>query len=301
MKFVAGIDGGQSSTVAVIGDERGRIVGRGRAGPADEVGAASESTRLRDALAEALRVACDDARLPGGTKLVAVVAGISGYDGHVRGRAPELPAERVELLHDAPVAHAGALGGAPGVIVVAGTGSAVYATGAARPWSAGGWGYLFGDEGSAFWVAREALAEMMRAEDGGVRDSQAATAACEFFGLPSIRTIARSFYGGELTRARLAAFAPAAMQFPAFRALAERGAQHLVRLVVSALEAGAAPAVAATGGMFEDAALRRYFGDTLARAAPGASLVAPKYDPSVGALLLAYRLAGFEAFETIER
>jgi N-acetylglucosamine kinase-like BadF-type ATPase len=52
--LVAGIDGGQSSTIAVIGDERGRILARGAAGPSDEVGATADSTRLRDALAAAL-------------------------------------------------------------------------------------------------------------------------------------------------------------------------------------------------------------------------------------------------------
>ena len=52
-EYFAGIDGGQSSTVAIVGDERGKILGRATAGPADEVGASAGSTRLRDALGEA--------------------------------------------------------------------------------------------------------------------------------------------------------------------------------------------------------------------------------------------------------
>ena len=50
----AGIDGGQSSTVAAIADETGRVLARGRAGPADEIGEGPSSTRLRDALRAAL-------------------------------------------------------------------------------------------------------------------------------------------------------------------------------------------------------------------------------------------------------
>ena len=59
MTLYAGIDAGQSGTVAVIGDESGRILGRGRAGAADEIGQDAQSTRLRDAL----RAAYDEAAI----------------------------------------------------------------------------------------------------------------------------------------------------------------------------------------------------------------------------------------------
>ncbi len=106
----AGIDGGQSSTTAVVGDETGRVLGCGKAGAADEIGVGKESTRLRDALRGALREACAAAGITAGvTRFESIVAGISGYDGRVYGRAPELPARRSLLLHDTPIAHAGAL------------------------------------------------------------------------------------------------------------------------------------------------------------------------------------------------
>ncbi|HKE37033.1 MAG TPA: BadF/BadG/BcrA/BcrD ATPase family protein, partial [Candidatus Baltobacteraceae bacterium] len=126
-RYVAGIDGGQTSTAAVIGDERGRVVGRGVAGPADEVGQGADSTRMHDALSGALRAACKGAGLDAGTHFEAIVAGVSGYEGRVYGKMPQLPAARFVLMHDAPIAHAGALAGEPGVVVIAGTGSVVYA------------------------------------------------------------------------------------------------------------------------------------------------------------------------------
>lgn len=297
--YAAGIDGGQSSTTAVVGDDRGRIVGRGSAGPADEVGEGAGSTRLRDALAGALDAARRDAGLPEGTAFAAVVAGISGYAGSPRGLPPELPAERLVLLHDAPIAHAGALAGEPGAVVIAGTGSVVYATGGGQPWAAGGWGYLFGDEGSAFWLARAALATLMRRQDDGVAAGEETRAACAFFGLPSLRDVARGFYGGEISRARVAAFAPVALARAAFASIADQGASRLAALVGSALAAGAAPTVACTGGMFADDGFARRFRDALAAAAPAALVVAPRYDPSVGALLLAYERAGIGPFAAI--
>jgi N-acetylglucosamine kinase-like BadF-type ATPase len=208
-RLFAGIDGGQSSTVAAIGDERGRILARGAAGPADELGQGSGSTRMHDALDDALRAALAHAKLPDETHFEAIVAGVSGYEGRVYGKVPQLRATRFVLMHDAPIAHAGALAGEAGIVVIAGTGSVVYATDGARGWTLGGWGYLFGDEGSAFWFAREKLAGLMKSQDWGMESKSAEEVqkACDFFGLPSLRAVARAFYAGELSRERVAAFA----------------------------------------------------------------------------------------------
>lgn len=290
--FVAGIDAGQSSTTAVVGDETGHAIGRGRAGPADEIGQAADSTRLHDALRDALEAARCDAGLAPDARFVAIVAGISGYEGRIYGIKPQLPTGRLVLLHDAPIAHAGALAGEVGAVVIAGTGSAVFATGGATDRTVGGWGYLFGDEGSAFWLVRETLAASMRAEDAGrVADDQT-RAACEFFAQPSLRAIARAFYAGELSRDRFASFAPIALQFESSRAIAARGAELLAGLAAAALHGEPAPRIALTGGMFDDAFVRELAGDAIRAVIPGARLVAPAYDPETGALLLAYREAG---------
>lgn len=298
MRYVAGIDGGQTSTVAVVGDERGRIVGRGTAGPADEVNQGSSSTRMYVAVSDALRAACENAGLLVDTHFEAIVAGVSGYEGRVYGRMPELPATRFVLMHDAPVAHAGALGGRPGIVVIAGTGSVVYASDGERGWTLGGWGYLFGDEGSAFWLAREVLSGLMRGEDDAVsRDSQEIRRACEFFGLPSLRAIARAFYSGELSRDRIAAFASVAM--PAAKSMPQMSlaATYFASLVREAVARGAPPRVALVGGMFSNEDFAETVADQLTRDRPGIEIVQPKYDPAEGALLLAYREAGIDGIE----
>ncbi|HVA33875.1 MAG TPA: BadF/BadG/BcrA/BcrD ATPase family protein, partial [Candidatus Baltobacteraceae bacterium] len=191
-RLLAGIDGGQSSTTAAIGDCGGRVLGRGSAGPADEIGEGANSSRLRDALRGALTAACDRAGLDRDTHFDTIVAGVSGYEGRVYGRAAELPAARVLFMHDAPVAHAGALGGHPGIVAIAGTGSVVYGTDGKRAWTLGGWGHLFGDEGSAFWFAREALSRLMCSQDAGdASNAPERDAACAFFAQPSLRHLAR--------------------------------------------------------------------------------------------------------------
>jgi N-acetylglucosamine kinase-like BadF-type ATPase len=67
-------------------------------------------------------------------------------------------AARVEVISDAEAALLGALGGRPGLLVLAGTGSIVLGRdGRGRLARAGGLGPLLGDEGSAFWLGREWL------------------------------------------------------------------------------------------------------------------------------------------------
>lgn len=291
--FFAGIDGGQSSTVAVIGNGTGRIVARGRAGPADEVGAGRDSTRLHDALRDALADARKHVGLPDDTHFDAIVAGVSGYEGRVYGQAPELPATRFVLMHDAPIAHAGALGGEAGVVAIAGTGSVVYGTDGKRGRTYGGWGYLFGDEGSAFWLVREGLALMMRCEEDRSADvAREARIACEFFGQPTLRHVARAFYAGELTRHRLASFAVEAMHFERFREIAEHGADRLAGLVRAAIAQGAHPTVSCVGGMFSDPRFYERACAGIRGAGRGTHIVEARHDAATGALLLAYREAG---------
>jgi N-acetylglucosamine kinase-like BadF-type ATPase len=289
--FVAGIDGGQSSTTAVIGDRTGRTIGIGRAGPADEVGVRPDSTRLRDALRNALSDAAANAGLPPDVRFAAIVAGISGYEGRVYGRPADLPTARLVLAHDAPVAHAGALGGEPGVVVIAGTGSVVYATGGPSERMLGGWGYLFGDEGSAFWLVREALALLMRRADENRPVAEETQAVCAFFGLPSLRQVVRAFYAGDISRDRLAAFVPAALAGSCFRAIADGGADRLAALAAAAVADGAPPTIACVGGMFADDAFRARVAAGIHRSVPGARVVKPRHDPAAGALMLAYREA----------
>ncbi len=72
----------------------------------------------------------------------------------------------VQVLSDAEAAYHAALGDTPGVLILAGTGSMALGRDARGGWArAGGLGPLLGDEGSAFWIAREWLRTSRRDED----------------------------------------------------------------------------------------------------------------------------------------
>ncbi len=289
----AGIDAGQSSTTAAIAGADGRTIAFGYAGPADEVGAGVRSTRLRDALEGALADAVRNANLPERTRFDSIVAGISGYEGRVYGESPELPADRVMLVHDTVIAHAGALGGEPGVVVIAGTGSAAYARLAdGTTHLEGGWGFLFGDEGSAFWIARSAMS--LAISHG---DCDGTRALLSFFDVHTLRELVRAYYAGDVSRASLAAFAPiciaAAKANEGCRCLSEpaaRASRELARLAARAARETSDPIrVAFVGGLLADPWLRDRINEALRVALPSATPVVPKGDPVDGALVLARR------------
>jgi len=75
--------------------------------------------------------------------------------------------------------------------VIAGTGSVAYGESGVRdPIRVGGFGYLFGDEGSSYAIARTALAGAMRMTDRGVL-TDLGSAALAFFDCSDLRALAR--------------------------------------------------------------------------------------------------------------
>ena len=73
---------------------------------------------------------------------------------------------RVLLAHDSITSYLGALGDQCGVVTAAGTGVITFAVGSTAVARVDGWGWLLGDDGSAFWLGREAMRAVLRAHDG---------------------------------------------------------------------------------------------------------------------------------------
>jgi N-acetylmuramic acid 6-phosphate etherase len=97
-----------------------------------------------------------------------------------------LPARRAAVTSDAVLAHAGALDGEPGVVLIAGTGVvaiAIDAAGTLR--TADGWGPWLGDEGGGAWIGAHGLRAALRAHDGRGPSTTLLDAARARFGEPS--------------------------------------------------------------------------------------------------------------------
>jgi N-acetylglucosamine kinase-like BadF-type ATPase len=230
-----------------------------------------------------------------------VLAGISGFDGEDC-PVPDMfdRADTVKVVHDSAIAHEGALDGAAGIIVIAGTGSV--ALGNAEPGGAyaraGGWGYFFGDEGSAVWIARSALRLAMLREDRNETGAIAARAYA-FYGTNSLRSIQHAFAHGEISRPALAAFAGEVFALAAqedrdalrVRDAAARELADLVATVDRRLGPAPERLVSYAGGLFRNDGFVDAFGEALLDTLPHGNLLSPVHDPAAGALLLARKLA----------
>jgi glucosamine kinase len=169
MTVFAGIDGGGTKTTLGLADDEGRELAR-RVGPAGLV-----DPRHPAATAEMLATLVREALAEAGVeeKPVALCAGLAGVGNEKERRVVEAAlvasavAERVCVKTDGEVALEGALGGRPGILLIAGTGSVGYARGGdGRVERCGGWGMIVGDEGSAWSLGRNGLAAALRAADG---------------------------------------------------------------------------------------------------------------------------------------
>ncbi len=300
MSWYAGVDGGQTSTVAAIGDDRGELA-RGIGPPADLVGQPREPARQARAIGEALAAACVAAGLPPHTRFAGLVAGITGFDaGESTAIALDAHADRASVVHDATIAHAAAFAGGAGIVAIAGTGSvAVGNASAGDPLvRAGGWGYFFGDEGSAIWIARQALRSAMTRADRG-ESSELADRAYAFYGTLSLRAIQHAFAHGDVTRPALAAFAADVLESAAAGdadacVVRDAACGELARLVATIdgrLASVPIRPVSYAGGLWNDDAFLAGFRAALAATVPHAELVPPHLDPAGGALVLARRLA----------
>ncbi|MDI2035373.1 N-acetylglucosamine kinase [Paenarthrobacter nitroguajacolicus] len=123
----------------------------------------------------------------GGGRIDQVYAGAGGIDTDEDAQAladliaPHAPGARITVVHDSRLLLA-AGGASTGVAVIAGTGSAAWGKNdAGEEARAGGWGYLLGDEGSGYWLGREAVRHSLRRMNQGLepdRLSQALLDSC---------------------------------------------------------------------------------------------------------------------------
>jgi N-acetylglucosamine kinase-like BadF-type ATPase len=199
---------------------------------------------------------------------------------------------------------AGALAGADGINIVSGTGSIAYGEFAGRRARAGGWGELFSDEGSGYWLAREGLRLFARMSDGRAPRGTLYEHVRRHFALASDLDLCAAIYGREIAQrsqfAQLSRLvtAAAADGDGAALGLLERAVQELadivdaVRLQLQIPPEASVP-VSSSGGMFQAGnGLREALSTELRRRFAQYRFLDAQLPPAVGAAIQAARLHG---------
>lgn len=301
-RLYLGIDGGQSSTTALIAEESGRILGYGRAGPCNHVSSAERRAKFLDVIGECLGAACKQAGLnPVTVSFAGACFGFSGGAEDKESCSRELVrSAKYKFTHDAEIALTGATAGEPGIIVIAGTGSMAFGRNPAGATArAGGWGYIFGDEGGAFDLTRQAMRAALQYEQGWGRPTKLRELLLESTKAPDANTLLHRFYN-EFSRPAIASLAPIVTE------AAERGDRAAVEIIGNAarqlasfvegvyshlFQAGENVPVAYIGGVFRSALLLEKFERSI-RESIRCRVWPPRFGPAAGAILEALRLDG---------
>ncbi len=166
LPLVLALDGGGTKSELALADREGEVVffARGRST------SLMDSPDWRQQLSELFSSASHLRQ-----RVVHSVLGAPGY-GEVRRIDAELDSALAllvagpsNIVNDVELALDGAFLDRAGIVVLAGTGSMAMARHAeGEIVRVGGWSSIFGDEGSAYWIGREALSYASRAIDGRI-------------------------------------------------------------------------------------------------------------------------------------
>ncbi len=284
---VLGLDSGGSKTEAVVINPAGQVLARARAEGLDPTTGEGWQARLGLLAAELGSASAAVLGLP----CHGEIASVSALQ---RAVVADLFGPQAVVMNDVAVAFNGALAGEDGVLVLAGTGSMAWARGPLGTHRVGGWGHLFGDEGSAHWIGRAALGLASQHLDGRKPPSGFAHGLLREMGLAAEDLLSWTF--AQNPRAGLASVAALVSR------LADAGSLEAVGLMNGAaghlaqagLTAGRlaglepSPRWSFAGGVMQDATVMA--GLTAAMGPP----VPPVLPPVGGAALAAAKAAGWQ-------
>jgi N-acetylglucosamine kinase-like BadF-type ATPase len=307
--LLVAVDGGQTATKALVAARDGTVLAAGRGGASDHFhapgGVEKNRAAIHEAVASTLSAANADPARVGSIGLGLTGAPSGRYHGNVAESIVReiVPAATITIVADYVTNLAGASGGEPGVVLIAGGGSIAYGvTADGRQALAGGFGYLLGDEGSAFDIGLAAISAACRAEDRRGEPTSLRETVLTHFGIAGMREIPRVVYEAGFARERIALLALAVAAAArdgddmALRIMARAGhelATTALGVIRQLFQPGDAVGVYLTGGVFNAGApLLNPFNAALHEGWPAAASRSPRFPPVVGGLILAARAIG---------
>jgi N-acetylglucosamine kinase-like BadF-type ATPase len=307
-QIVFGVDGGGTKTVAwltpLADDGSGTILGRGQAGPGNPRAAGFEIAQAN--IEAAIAAAFADSNLPR-TPVAAACFGLAGAgrlveQERITAWAQERQlAARVRVVGDAEPILAAAAPDNCGIALICGTGSMAWGRNRAGDVArCGGWGYLIGDEGSAYAIARAGLREAVRSADGRGDLTSLLARFQKELAAPTPQDLIDRVYSPQMTRERLAGLAhivfDAALRDPDASRIVTDAARDLADMIVVLCRQLQFPVggyiLAVTGGvMLNETLLREQVLQYLERDGVAPATTIPIAEPVRGAVALARMLA----------
>ena len=306
MEVILAIDGGGSRTRCLVIDHAGVIAGEATSGPSNHL--LVDRDIVARSLAEAIETSLQAA---GVTRedVVCLSAGMAGvdYDGVGAAEMNELLCvlgfKNPVINGDMVIAHAGALGARAGVVALSGTGSCVLGIGVhGDRVKVGGWGPIYGDEGSAYRIGEMSLRAAARAYDGRGPATALVQSLTHALGTSNFNeTVARVYVEAmeprEIAALSRVAYETAESGDQVAREIFLRAGVELAESVTAAIRQLDLdePLVSYQGSVLASCdLLRRQFIDLLQQTIEDVVVVSPEFEPVIGAYLLGCKAIGWE-------
>jgi N-acetylglucosamine kinase-like BadF-type ATPase len=307
MTLYCGVDGGGTRTRALLADASGAFVGYGASGASNPkaVGLDGAAQSVCEALSRAfagfsgnediqlflglagVRTAADREAVMNAFAAPLAKAGLGGA--------------RIKIGHDLDVAHAAALGGEPGVVLVVGTGSAALGRDAAgRVRQAGGWGWFIDDPGSGYWLGYQAMRAAARSCDGRGPMTALEEKVRAFLRIATLHEMPNIIYNPHFSRERVAELAPIVFDAAdagdvCAEAILEDGFRELALMAATVARVldMERPLVSAVGGItHRGEAFERRLAEAMNAQLPFARIIHARVTPVIGSVLLAMQEDG---------
>ncbi len=299
--YVIGIDGGGTKSTALLVGMDGAVLTECTGGPTQIqiVGIKQASVALFDLIKE-----CCHKNGSKPDSLESVTMGVAGA-GRMSDRADlanailslglkrKFPIKNLRVETDAQIALEASFAGGPGICIIAGTGSiALYRTEDGKVLRTGGWGRIFGDEGSGYIIARDALNAIMRQYDKRGEKTDLTKKALAHFNVPSPDELIVKVYQDH---ADIATFVPrvfeAASEFDrvAHSVLVKNANElvELVRILIMQSRPKIKLPVALRGGLLEtDTIYSKMVKEKIISSLPNLVVQKPKFPNAFGAAIM---------------
>ncbi|MCA0172246.1 N-acetylglucosamine kinase [Bacillus sp. RAR_GA_16] len=296
-KVFIGIDGGGTKTVGLICNENGVILSKSVAGSTNVKSRPEEEVRsaIHHVMSE-LMLGVKEGELSG---VFVSTAGGDREEDQLRWKkwlTEVLPGFTggLEVRNDAYGAMASGTFSMEGTVLIAGTGSIAYALDTNGSRRAGGWGYLFGDEGSGYDIGQHALRTVAMMHDGRANVDEAfCREVLSFLTLKSAPDMITAIYEDPYARMKIASVAEVVIglaenQNQTALGLVQHAFQKL-RGLIDAIEVQSGRLVVC-GGLMQSPFFREGFLEEVKKS--GSNVFFPTLSPAVGACICALILNG---------
>lgn len=300
-KYVIGVDGGGTKTVAALADLRGKILRISKTGPSNlrNVGLKEAISNISEAISKVMRGFKKN-------EILSIVIGLAAIEEEFKSEKEKIKKEiskktnfkgKIEIISDQLVAFKSGTDERDGLVLISGTGCVCHGWKENKEAKCGGWGWL-NDEGSGFWVGQKGYQAVLKELDGRGEKTKITKLLFKEWELKDKEALMKKIYGKDSIRtvsliSRVVDKAAKTGDEVAQKIMEEAG-RELAMSAISVIEnlnfQNQKFPLVLIGAMFKSNIVLKEVKKEVKKIAPKVEFILPKFEPVIGAIKLAIEI-----------